>query len=61
MPVDVHRSREEKECHQAVAVSLLKAVFTADIVFTKTLPEAETRNKAQLAKVKKWDLLVIWC
>lgn len=42
-------------------MSLLKAVFTADFVFMKTLPEGETQNKAQLMKVKRQDLLVIWC
>lgn len=61
MPVGVHRSRGEEECHQAVAMALLKAVFTVDVVFMKTLPEAETQNKAQLVKVKRQDLLVVGC
>lgn len=42
VPVDVRRSHGEEECHQVVAVSLLKAVFTVDTVIMKTLPEAET-------------------
>lgn len=40
-------------------MSLLQAAFTADVVLMKTLPEAETQNKAQTVKVKKQGLVVI--
>lgn len=61
VPLGACRSRREEECHQAVAVSLLLAVFTVDVVFMRTLPEAETQTKTQLVKVKKQGLLVVWC
>lgn len=44
VPVGVRRSRGEEECHQAVVMSSLQAVFTVDVVFMKTLPEAETQS-----------------
>lgn len=61
VPVGALRSRGEEECHQAVAVSLLQALFAVDVVFMKALPEAEIQSKAQLVKVKNQGLLVIRC
>lgn len=61
VPVGVPRSRGEGVCHQAVAVSLLQAAFTADVVFMEALPEAGTQSKAQPVKVKEQGLLVIRC
>lgn len=53
VPVGVPRSRGEEECHQAVAVSLLQAVFTVDVVFMKALPEAGTQSQSPACEGEK--------